>query len=160
VSLVLPAELGGTGDKLVIQPKDQLDGTLTIRTPVIDLAAWKRVSAANASAEASSASRLATEQDVETQVYRSYYPLVGQEAVLEAAQRTLEVAHKNLEPRRCERVTRRLEVLDRAAELHVERTPGRCTPRNTMKPKPCAIDGSIRLGSSTRALYRPPAVDR
>lgn len=97
VAFVQPEALGGTGDKLVIQPQNQLDGTLTLRIPVIDIAAWKRVSAAEASAEASSASRLATEQDVETQVYRAYFQLVGQEAVLEAAKRTLEVARQNLQ---------------------------------------------------------------
>lgn len=97
VAFVQPESLGGTGEKLVIQPQNQLDGTLTLRIPVIDIAAWKRVSAARASAEAGAASRLATEQDVETQVYRAYFQLVGQEAVLEAAKRTLEVARQNLQ---------------------------------------------------------------
>jgi outer membrane protein TolC len=115
VALVLPAELGGTGDRLVIQPKDQLDGTLTLRIPVIDVAAWKRVSAAKASADVGSANQLATEQDVETQVYRSYYQLVGQEAVLEAAKRTLEVAHENLE-----QVQNQL-TLGAASELDIQR---------------------------------------
>lgn len=115
VGLVLPEDLGGTGEKLIIQPQNQLDGTLTLRIPVIDVAAWRRVSAAKASAQASAASRLATEQDVETQVYRAYFQLLGQEAVLEAAKRTHEVAQKNLQ-----------QVQDRvglgtASELDVQR---------------------------------------
>jgi outer membrane protein TolC len=115
VALVLPEELGGTGDRLVIQPRNQLDGTLTLRIPVIDIGLWKRISAAKAGAEASSASQLATEQDVETQVYRSYYQLLGQEAVLEASKRTLGVAQKNLQ-----QVQDQVE-LGTASELDVQR---------------------------------------
>jgi outer membrane protein TolC len=115
VALALPAEFGGMGERLVIQPQNQLDGALVLRIPVIDLAAWKRVAAAKASMEASSASRLATEQDVETSVYRSYFTLVGQEAVLEAAKRTLEVANKNLQ-----QVQDQL-TLGTASELDIQR---------------------------------------
>jgi outer membrane protein TolC len=100
VSLALPESLtGGMGmstEKLVIQPQNQIDGTLTISVPVIDVGAWRRVDAANATAEATEASEKTTQQDVETQVFRAYYQLIGQEAVLESARRTLEVARQNL----------------------------------------------------------------
>ena len=82
---------------LVIQPRNQVDGNLTLSVPLIDVAAWKRLSAAKANASVSELNERATELDVETQVFRSYYQLLGQEAVLEAAKRTLDVAHKNLE---------------------------------------------------------------
>jgi outer membrane protein TolC len=96
VSLALPSSFGGNGKPLVIQPRNQVDGTLTISVPVIDVGAWRRLSAASLTAEATQASQRATEQDVETQVFRTYYQLIGQEAVLEAARRTLEVSQKNL----------------------------------------------------------------
>ncbi|HEY2734562.1 MAG TPA: TolC family protein, partial [Polyangiales bacterium] len=46
---------------------------------------------------ATRATEKATQLDVEGSVYRSYYQLVGQEAVLEAAKRSFEVLQKNLE---------------------------------------------------------------
>jgi outer membrane protein TolC len=96
VALALPPEFGiGTGT-IVIQPKNQLDGTLTVNVPVIDVGAWKRVASAKANAQASTANAHATELDVESQIYRAYYQLLGQEAVLEAARRTLDVSHQNL----------------------------------------------------------------
>jgi outer membrane protein TolC len=115
VAFVTPEALGGTGSKLVIQPQNQLDGTLMLRIPLIDVAAWKRVSAAKANAEASAANRLATEQSVETQVYRAYFQLLGQEAVLEAANRTLDVAQKNLQQ------VQDQVALGAASELDVQR---------------------------------------
>lgn len=82
---------------IVIQPLNQVDGNLTLAIPLIDVGAWKRLSAAKANESVSELNERATELDVETQVFRTYYQLLGQEAVLEAAKRTLDVAHKNLE---------------------------------------------------------------
>ena len=94
VAVAFPVD--GTAQRIVIQPQDQLDGNLTLSLPLIDVAAWRRISAANAVTESSEANERATQQDVETQVMRSYYQLLGQEAVLEAARRTRAVADKNL----------------------------------------------------------------
>jgi outer membrane protein TolC len=96
VSLTLPPEFGIGNGPIVIQPKNQLDGTLTLNVPVIDVGAWKRVASAKANAQASAANEHATELDVESQIYRAYYQLLGQEAVLEAAKRTLDVSNQNL----------------------------------------------------------------
>jgi outer membrane protein TolC len=97
VSIVLPDELGGSGGSLVIQPQDQLDGTLTVSVPVVDVAAWRRIAAAKASLDAARASQESTQQDVELSVSRAYYQLLGQEAVLEAAKRSLVVFEQNLQ---------------------------------------------------------------
>ena len=97
VSLVLPAATGGTGERLTVQPQNQVDGTLTVSVPVIDVGAWRRVSAADATVDATLATQQATQQDVETQVYRAYYSLLGQEAVLVAAKHTLDVLSENLQ---------------------------------------------------------------
>jgi outer membrane protein len=61
------------------------------------VSAWRRLAAAKAGAEASLLNERATQLDVEAQVSRSYYQLLGQEAVLEAAKRALSVAKANLE---------------------------------------------------------------
>lgn len=87
----------GSGTKLVIQPQHQLDGALTISVPIIDFGAWRRISAADAATNASRSQETSTQLDVETVVYHAYYELLGQEAVLDAAKRTLEVLRKNLE---------------------------------------------------------------
>jgi outer membrane protein len=81
----------------VIQPYNQLDANLGISIPLIDVSAWKRLAAANASVEVSQLNERVAQLEVETQVSRSYYQLLGQEAVLEAAKRALSVAHANLE---------------------------------------------------------------
>jgi outer membrane protein TolC len=91
------ADTAAPSGRLVIQPRNQVDGNLTLSVPLIDVAAWKRLSAAKANQSVSEINERATELDVETQVFRSYYQLLGQEAVLEAAKRTLDVTHKNLE---------------------------------------------------------------
>lgn len=92
IALSLPG-----GDKpLVIQPQNQLDANLTLSVPLFDLAAIKRLGAARAGAEASEANRRATALDVQNQVFRSYYQLLGQEAVLAAAKSARELAVANL----------------------------------------------------------------
>ncbi|MET0386788.1 MAG: TolC family protein, partial [Polyangiales bacterium] len=96
VSLPLPSELGGSGEPVVILPKHQFDGNLAINLPLIDVAAWKRVSAADAAVDAARASQISTQQDVEVTVFRTYYQLIGQEALLESAKRTLELLRQNL----------------------------------------------------------------
>jgi outer membrane protein TolC len=97
VALVLPSDLGGRGENVVIQPRNQVDGTLALSIPVVDVAAWRRLDAANASVDAARASQQSTQQDVELGVSRAYYQLLGQEAVLEASRRTLLVLEQNLQ---------------------------------------------------------------
>lgn len=82
---------------LVIQPQHQLDANLQISVPLVDFSAWRRISAANATAEAARAQARSMQLDVESVVYRAYYQLLGQEAVLGAAKRTADTLRKNLE---------------------------------------------------------------
>jgi outer membrane protein TolC len=115
VSLVLPTAGGATGERLTVQPQNQVDGTLTLSVPVIDVGAWRRVSAADATVDATLATQQGIQQDVEAQVYRAYYSLLGQEAVLVASKHTLEALSENLK-----------QVQDKAAsgiasELDVQR---------------------------------------
>ncbi|MEY4581022.1 MAG: hypothetical protein RL701_5725, partial [Pseudomonadota bacterium] len=84
-------------DPVIIQPRHQLDGNLTIQVPIVDFGIWRRLSAAEASSDATRAQQRATELEVDNQVYRAYYQLLGQEAVLGASRRTLDLLRKNLE---------------------------------------------------------------
>ena len=103
IALSLPASVSGMAaadsmavERLVIQPYNQLDANLSISVPLFDLGAIERLRAAQVAAEVSLASRRATALDVENQVFRAYYQLLGQEAVLTAAKGALELARKNL----------------------------------------------------------------
>jgi len=82
---------------LTIQPQHQLNAALTVSLPLIDIGVWRRIAASKANAEATRAQERATQLEVETTVSRAYYQVLGQEAVLDAAKRTLEIFRKNLE---------------------------------------------------------------
>lgn len=109
VALALPANFAPTAaanmgnamemmaaERLVIQPRNQFDANLTLSVPLFDLSSIERLGAAAASAEASAISRRATELDVENQVLRAYYQLLGQEAVLISAKSAREVSQATL----------------------------------------------------------------
>jgi outer membrane protein TolC len=111
-----------SSESLIIQPSNQLDAYFQLDVPIIDVAGWARAHAARASARAALSSAHATVLDVEKQVARSYYQLIGAEALRAAGQRTLAAAQQNLaltRERRAEGVAIDLDV-DRAA-TEVER---------------------------------------
>jgi outer membrane protein TolC len=84
-------------DVMTIQPHHQFNAGLTVSLPLIDVSAWRRIAASKANTEATRAQERATQLEVESTVSRAYYQVLGQEAVLDAAKRTLEVFRKNLE---------------------------------------------------------------
>src|SRR5262249_9002690 len=81
---------GGSGAALVIQPLNQLDGYLQLDAPLLDAASWARLAAQHANERAARHRATSTVLDVEKQVARSYYSLVGAEALRKSAQRSLE----------------------------------------------------------------------
>jgi outer membrane protein TolC len=91
-SAVMP---GATG-AITILPQNQLDGSLTLSVPVLDVAAWERRGAARATLEGSKADIESARADVARRVTRAYFQLVANEALLVAAQRALEVSRANL----------------------------------------------------------------
>ena len=94
---------GGEEAELVIQPLNQLDASLQLDAPVLDAASWARLSAQRANERAARHRADATLLDVEKQVARSYYQLVGAEALHRSAQRSLDAAQANLELTRTRR---------------------------------------------------------
>jgi outer membrane protein TolC len=85
-----------TGPTFVIQPLTQLDAYFQLDVPIVDVAGWARMAAARANARAARSSAAATILDVEKQVARNYYQLVGAAALHAAAERTLQAAQQNL----------------------------------------------------------------
>jgi outer membrane protein TolC len=81
---------------VIIQRRDQLDGFAQLDVPVIDVAAWLRVSAAQQGAQGARATASSTALDVEKRVARNYYQLIGASALRASTERTLEAARANL----------------------------------------------------------------
>lgn len=89
-----PMAPDGTPD-IVILPRNQLDGSLTLAVPIIDVAGWERRSAARAAHDGSKADVEGARATVARNTARAYFQLVANEALLVAAQRALEVAKAN-----------------------------------------------------------------
>jgi outer membrane protein TolC len=79
-----------------ITPLDQRDLVLTATLPIVDIGAWRRIAAADATAAAQHAHRTATRLDVEDRVTRAYYQVAADESVLEAARRALAASDASL----------------------------------------------------------------
>jgi outer membrane protein TolC len=83
------------GPTLTIQAADQLDGYFQVDVPVVDFAAWARVRAANATEDGAGLKVATTLLDVQKQVARSYYQLIGAAALRQSAMRALAAAESN-----------------------------------------------------------------
>ena len=90
----LPSGLGAT--TLVIQPYNQFDGYFEVDVPLVDVAGWTRTRAAREGLAAAKSQAHATLLDVEKQVARNYYQLIGAEALRDSARRALDAALEDL----------------------------------------------------------------
>ena len=79
-----------------ISPRDQLDAAVTVAVPLVDLAKFARISAANRSAEAAANRQEATARETEGQVVQLYYQLAANLALVQVARNALEVVRVNL----------------------------------------------------------------
>ena len=89
----------GMGDapfEATIVPRDQLDLTVTLNVPLVDVATWKRVTAAGASLEAARGTLEARADEVERAVVRAFYQWVGNAALVRSAQVAEKAAQDNL----------------------------------------------------------------
>jgi outer membrane protein TolC len=90
------APIGVPSQSFIIQQLNQLDATVQFDAPIIDLAAWQRVTAQHAAERAAHRRADVTMTDVQMQVARNYYQLVGARSLRQSAARTLEAALTNL----------------------------------------------------------------
>lgn len=95
-AVTIPSTTGGAPRKGIITAYNQLDGNITLAVPIVDLAAWKRKSAGEASAEAAALRAESTQVDVERTITKSYFDLLAARAVVGAAERTLATDESNL----------------------------------------------------------------
>ncbi|RJS21239.1 TolC family protein [Corallococcus sp. H22C18031201] len=80
----------------VITPLNQLDGTLTLNVPLVDLARFQRIGAARTGATAAEHQTRATHLQVEANVTQGYYQLVANGALVDASRRALDVSRESL----------------------------------------------------------------
>lgn len=79
-----------------IVPRDQLELTVTLNVPLVDVATWKRVTAAGANLEAARGTLEAHAAEVERAVVRAFYQWVGNAALVRSGQVAEKAAQDNL----------------------------------------------------------------
>ncbi|MBK8256526.1 MAG: TolC family protein [Polyangiaceae bacterium] len=87
------AEVNQPGsDPIIITPKDQLEATITLEVPLVDVASWSRIGAAKAAAKAASARADLTALDVERAIAQRYTQAIAGRGLVQAAERALAAA--------------------------------------------------------------------
>jgi len=84
-----------TGQSFTIQPQNQVDGTIELDVPIVDVGNYYRTRASGESLDALRHTQAATLLEVEKQVARAYFQLIGAEAVRRSAEESLVVARSN-----------------------------------------------------------------
>ncbi|MBM4359054.1 MAG: TolC family protein [Deltaproteobacteria bacterium] len=87
---------GGGVESAIISPLDQVDASVTLRVPLIDVGAWRRLGAARETEAAAKLRVAATDHDTDAEIARLYYTIVGATWLRDATQKSLEAAEKNL----------------------------------------------------------------
>jgi outer membrane protein TolC len=80
----------------VITPQNQYDGNAILTVPIINVANWDRRSVSKATLAGAKADQASASLNVQKNVTRDYYQLVGYEAVLQSATKNLDVAKHNV----------------------------------------------------------------
>ena len=115
-------DMSGATRTLTIQPSDQWDLFAQADAPLVDFGGWARARAAYRASRAARYSARATALDVQKQVARYYYALIGAEALRSSASRTLAAAQQNAELTRDRRAAGVATALDvERAQAEVER---------------------------------------
>lgn len=98
-ALIPPGSLpaGLSFPNTVIQPQNQLDASLVLNVPLIDVGQWERRAAAKSTLEGARADERNTQIAVQKSVLRDYFTLLGDEAVLLSAKRNVDVARHNVQ---------------------------------------------------------------
>jgi outer membrane protein TolC len=86
----------GQSQPVIITPLNQWSGTTTVSVPLIDLANFRRVSAARTTAESTAQQRTATGLTVESQVGQYYFQLVANIALVGSSKNALDVSREGL----------------------------------------------------------------
>ena len=110
----------GSGNLATIQAYDQVAATFVLNVPLIDVAGWAQYFQTEEMAGAADAQVDLTQQNVEVGVVQLWHQLVATRALLDAAQRSIEVAesaHRNASARVEVGAAAPLELFRATAEL-------------------------------------------
>jgi outer membrane protein len=91
-----PGGPGGEIQRATIVAEDQLEATIRLDVPLLDVAAWSRFLGAEQRTEAARARLARAAQSVSSQVVSAYYQLVAARALVEATERSIATAEDNL----------------------------------------------------------------
>jgi outer membrane protein len=100
--------------------RNQWDLALSLRLPLVDVPRWRGIQVADLNVKAERAQAAATQVDIARSVATAYYELMGAQAVLLAAERTLKAAEDNVAyvgTQRGAGVVSQLDVLRARAEV-------------------------------------------
>lgn len=109
-----------TSSTIIITPIDQLDATLKAEVPLIDASKWLQTAAASARAGAAREREQASREQARRQVVSAFYSYLAARSLLESAQRSLALAHTQLEvtaARQAAGVANELELMRATAEV-------------------------------------------
>ncbi len=152
-----------------LTPLEQLDGTATLAVPLVDLASFARISAARTRARASAEQEASTDLEVQSLVTRSYYQLVADVALVEAARRALDVSRESLRIAEVRHAAGTAALLDvhrasaevernvqqlASAELRVTLLARALRSLTSLEPE---LEGEVRLADDLR---EPPPLER
>jgi outer membrane protein TolC len=83
------------GRTMTVQPYNQWDATLQLDVPLVDLAGHSRYRAQQATADAARAAQESSALEVQKQVVKSYYQVLGATSLVESSLRSLDAAKSN-----------------------------------------------------------------
>ena len=154
---------------LDVLPRDQLDAAVTLAVPLIDLAKFARISAADRSAEAAGAREQAIARATEAQVVQLYYQLAADLALVAVAHRALDVVQINLKLTEAAAQAGTVTALDvQRASVEVERQSQQLTSAElevSLVTRALASQTGVVADTTGAAplvddLHREPALER
>lgn len=96
-SFAIPTPNGAPTQTITVTPQHQLEASVTLTVPLVDVGNWLRIGAAEANALGAQHRARATALSIERRVAQAYYQLIASNAVIESARRALQVAEANVQ---------------------------------------------------------------
>lgn len=143
VAVTLPG-----GSRAVITQQDQLDASLTVDVPLLDLGAWSRLGAARSALTAAEHRRAASVDDVRRVVTRAWFTWVGASALREASARAVQAAQRSVE-----RAQRRAEA-GRGTTLDQQRAEA-----DLARAEQDLVDATLTADTAARTLRSTTGLD-
>jgi outer membrane protein len=110
-----PADPTAPPREAVITPRNQLDATVRLSQPLVDVGRWMALSSAKARSELERASEEETLAELQREVARAYYQVIAASAVVEATARAFTSAEENL------RIVQARAAAQLASDLDIKR---------------------------------------